>query len=230
MTEKIVVKKRFLTLIYLLLFISVPAACSNHQAHQSEVPQHRFDDIAVWEARFEDPGREEWQKPAEVVAALQLKPGDAVADIGAGTGYFTRHFARSVGPRGKAIGLDIEQSMVDYMKQDAQRLHLENYHARVVKKDDPELTPASFDLVFLCNTYHHIENRASYFEKIRKAIKKDGRLVIVDFYNKPCPVCPPPVHTLAKKVVIQELDRAGYRPIATHEFLPYQYILEFALK
>jgi ubiquinone/menaquinone biosynthesis C-methylase UbiE len=102
----------------------------------------------VWAKVFEDPERDKWQQPKEVVRKMNLAHGDVVADIGAGTGYFTRLFADAVGPEGMAIGLDIKQSMIKYMNEDAKKLNLMNYTARVVKADDPELPPGSVDVVF----------------------------------------------------------------------------------
>ncbi|HDH00900.1 MAG TPA: class I SAM-dependent methyltransferase [Nitrospirae bacterium] len=169
-------------------------------------------------------------KVSEVVKSLNLKQGDVIADIGAGTGYFTRLFAKAVGPLGKALGLDIEPSMVKHMKEDAQKLGLKNYEARVVKTDDPELKPGSVDVVFMCDTYHHIEDRVNYLKQMSKGLKTDGRVVIVDFY-KNSPVGPQdPGHKLAEKVVLEEFRQAGYSLIRSHKILPHQYFLEFGLK
>jgi arsenite methyltransferase len=208
-----------------ILVSSLSAPCHGQKTHK--VPSHRFDDIAVWVKVFEDPERDAWQKPDEVIRTMKLKSGDVIADIGAGTGYFTRRFAVAVGPEGKALGLDIEQSMIGYMNKDAKRLNLNNYVARRVKSDDPELAPASVDVVFLCDTYHHIEDRVNYFKRVAAGLKPGGRLVIVDFYKKELPYGPPPAHKLAKDVVIDELRRAGYSLKQDLRFLPYQYYLEF---
>ena len=189
--------------------------------------QHGFGDINKWVTVFEDPSREEWQKPDEVVKMLNVRPGDVIADIGAGTGYFTRRFAVAVGPTGKALGLDIEPSMVRYMQEDAQKLGLKNYEARTVKADDPELLPESVDIIFICDTYHHIENRVVYLSNLKKALKKDGRIVIVDFYKKESPVGPPLKMKLSEETVKQEFLKAGYRQTRFLSFLPHHYFLQF---
>lgn len=215
-------------LLCLSIFITVSSLAVSCRAQQThKVPSHRFDDIAVWVKVFEDPERDAWQKPEEVIRNMKLKRGDVIADIGAGTGYFTRRFAAAVGPEGKALGLDIEQSMIGYMNEDAKRLNLNNYLARTVKSDNPELAPASVDVVFLCDTYHHIEGRVNYFKRVAAGLKPGGRLVIVDFYKKELPYGPPPAHKIAKDVVIDELRRAGYSLKQDLRFLPYQYYLEF---
>ena len=178
----------------------------------------------------EDPERDKWQKPEEVVKSLNLKPGDVVADIGAGTGYFTRYFAIAVNPGGKALGLDINPSLVQSMNQDASKLELNNYEAFLIKPDNPELEPGSVDVVFLCNANHHIENRVDYFKRLSTSLKKNGRVVIVDFYNKPLPIGPQAVdHKLSKEVVLEEFREAGYNLTQDKDFLPYQYYLEFEL-
>jgi ubiquinone/menaquinone biosynthesis C-methylase UbiE len=151
-----------------------------------------------------------------------------VADIGAGTGYFTRLFAMAVTPGGEALGLDIEESMVEYMKEDAIKLGLKNYHAKVVPTDDAELDPTSVDVVFLCNTYHHISNRVAYFKAVSKGLRKDGRVVIIDFY-KDADFGPPRDHKLARAVVLREMKEAGYRLVKTHNLLEHQYFLEFKI-
>jgi ubiquinone/menaquinone biosynthesis C-methylase UbiE len=194
---------------------------------QTDTKHHRFDNIERWVQIFESPDRDKWQKPKEVIKALKLKPGDIIADIGAGTGYFTRRLALAVFPTGKALGLDIEPSMVKYMKEDAHKLGLNNYKARIVGPDAPGLKPQSVDLIFLCNTYHHIKKRETYFKKLIQALKRGGRVVIIDFQKRSLPVGPPPEKKISKDQVIREFSQAGYRLVRFLDFLPYQYFLEF---
>src|SRR6266851_6763766 len=153
-----------ITLMAVLLLPHTPRA----QEH-APTAHHGFGDVAHWAGVFESPDRAKWQKPDEVVRALDLKPGQTVINIGAGTGYFTRRFAKAVGPSGAVIGLDVEPGMVDYMKADAKKLGLQNYHARVVKADDPELSPNSADVIFFCDTLHHVDDRQL---RIRVAVSR----------------------------------------------------------
>ncbi len=216
-------------LLYIMLLHKVEAV-NGQEAHKALATLQKFENIDEWVKAFEDPERDEWQKPDEVVKSLNLKPGDVVADIGAGTGYFTRRFAKAVSPGGLALGLEIKPSMVQSMTKDAQKLELYNYKALLIKPDNPELEPGSVDLVFLCNAYHHIENRVDYLIKLSKCLKKYGRVVIVDFYNKPLPVGPQAAdHKLSKKAVLEEFLAAGYKLKHDKDFLPYQYYLEFGL-
>lgn len=187
---------------------------------------HGFSDTAHWAAAFESPARAKWQKPDEVVRALNLKPGETIVDIGAGTGYFTRRFARAVGPSGTAIGLDIEPGMVAYMKADAAKLKLSNYEAHLAKPDDPGLAPHSADVIFFCDVLHHIDERVAYLEKLKPALKPGGRAAVVDF-EKTSPIGPPPAMRITRSDMIAQFKQAGYRLIGEQNFLPYQYFLEF---
>lgn len=177
----------------------------------------------------QDHGRDSWQKPDKVVKSLNLEPGDVIADIGAGRGYFTRLFAQAVDPGGQALGLEISSSDVESMRREAESLGLDTYKAVKVEADDPGFEPESMDIVFLCNAYHHLSNRVDYFEKVAGGLKKDGRVVIVDFYNRRMDVGPPPGHTLARQVVIEEMQEAGYQLLGEEDFLEYQYYLEFGI-
>jgi arsenite methyltransferase len=188
---------------------------------------HSFANIEHWARVFESPERDAWQKPDKVVHALDLEPGETVADIGAGTGYFTRRFAAAVAPTGRAIGLDVEPAMVEYMRKDARTRRLSNYEPQLVKPDDAELAPASVDVIFLCDTYHHIDKRVDYFRRLIAALKPGGRVVIVDFFKRPLPVGPPPPHKISLTQVREEMGKAGYKLTRTYGFLPYQYFVQF---
>jgi len=230
--------RKIFIFLSLTISLSLLTGCANHQQQHtadhnktekhSPATQQRFTNIERWVKAFEDPARDSWQKPDEVVRTMGLVAGDVVADIGAGTGYFTRRFAVAVGPEGKALGLDIEQSMVKYMKEDAQKLDLENYEAIVIPTDATGLAPGSVDVIFLSNTYHHIENRVEYFKNASKNLKQNGRVIIVDFY-KNTDFGPPRDHKLAKEVVLDEMARAGYILKKDLKILPHQYYLEYAL-
>ncbi len=191
-----------------------------------EAVHHGFGDTAHWAEVFEAPQRAKWQKPDEVVRALDLKPGQTVVDIGAGTGYFTRRFARAVGPAGMAIGVDIEPGMVAYMKADAAKLKLANYQARLVRADDPELAPHSADVIFFCAVLHHIGDRVAYLRKLKPALKPGGRVVVVDF-KQTSPKGPPPAMRISREEMVAQFRQAGFRLVAEHDFLPYEYFLEF---
>ena len=185
---------------------------------------HRFDDAERWAARFEDPERDTWQVPDRVLALLALAEDAKVADIGAATGYFPVRFARAA-PAGVVYGLDVEPNLVNYLNLRAHREGLTNLVALVCQPDDPGL-PEPVDVVFVCDTYHHISDRVAYFAALRGALRPAGRLVVVDFRQGDFPVGPSDDHKLPRAKVEAELQQAGYR-LTQAEELPYQYLLVF---
>jgi cyclopropane fatty-acyl-phospholipid synthase-like methyltransferase len=210
------------------LLLGMLMSCAHHapaeqHGHHGGMP-HRFDNAEEWAKTFEDPERDAWQKPDDVVAALKLAPDAVVADIGAATGYFPVRLARAV-PKGRVYGVDIEQSMVDYLTARAKKEGLTNLAAVLGTAEDPQL-PESVDVVLVVDTYHHIENRPAYFARLAKKLKAGARLAIVDF-KKDSPMGPPPEMRLLPEEVQTELEKAGYVRAASHAFLPQQYFLVF---
>lgn len=209
-------------LILLLVSLSVPALAQHHEGHH----RHDFKDVSRWIARFEEPSRTVWQKPEAVVEFLKLQPGQRVADIGAGSGYFTRRFAEVVGPQGKALAVEIEKGFFPYIQQTAEELGLDNLVTHLARPDDPLLEEGSLDMIFICDTLHHIENREPYYQKLHQALKPGGRLVVVDFFkNRDIPVGPGPKMRLSWSRVKWEMERAGFSPQVEMGLLPYQYIV-----
>jgi len=185
---------------------------------------HGFRDAEKWAQIFDDPARDEWQKPDAVIRALKLAPEALVADIGAGTGYFAVRLARAL-PKGRVYGVDAEPEMVRYLNERAQREGLTNLTAVAAKAADPNL-PTAVDLVILVDTYHHVPDRERYFRELKKTLKPGGRLAIVDF-TLDSPVGPPKRARVPADRVKQELARAGYALAEEHGFLPNQYFLVF---
>ncbi len=175
-------------------------------------------------APAEPDSRDKEQKPDDVLKLMNVKPGQVIVDIGAGSGYFTRRFAAAVGPTGKAIGVEIDSAMIRSLNADARRLNLANYEARLVPPDDPMLAANSADVIFLCDTYHHINDRVAYFAKVRRSLKPGARLVILDFARTK----DNSDHSIVKEEVIDELRRAGFRLAREFDLLlPKQHFLEF---
>jgi len=210
-----------LLVILAALAASVPTALAQHGSQ----PMHRhFSDAERWAQVFDDPKRDAWQKPHEVIAALALAPQARVADIGSGTGYFAVHLARAV-PEGKVYGADLEPDMVRFLNARAAKEKLANLTSHVAAADDPKLA-APVDLILMVDTYHHIGTRAQYFAKLRAALRPGGRVAIIDF-KRNSPTGPPPSARIAPAQVEKEMAQAGYRKTAGHDFLPYQYFLMF---
>lgn len=185
---------------------------------------HRFQNAEQWAKDFDSPERDAWQKPAAVVASLEIKPGMTVADIGAGTGYFLPHLSRAVGASGRVLGLDIEPDMVAYMTKRAGREGLANVEARVVATDDPKLPPASVDRVLIVDTWHHIDQRVPYAQRLAQALKPGGAVFVVDF-KRDAKRGPPPHHRLAPEQVKDELGKAGLTVSIIDAGLPEQYVV-----
>ena len=210
-----------------LIGILLLSAC----AHQDHRHRHQPPNVTEYLDRLDRPERDADQKPAEVIQALGLKPGMAVADLGSGSGYFTRRFMTAVAPGGTVYAIDVEPKALNYIREHLTREQRDHATIRFVhaEADDPRLPAASVDLLFLCNTYHHIVDRTRYFARAAQAIRTGGRLAIIDFYedHRSGDLGFPKDHLVSQQLVLDELTRAGYRFIRAHTFLPRQYFLEF---
>jgi len=199
------------------------AAHDGHHHHR----HHRFEDAEQWAKMFDDPARDQWQRPEAVIDALALAPDATVADLGAGTGYFSVRFARRV-PQGRVIASDIEPDMVRYLTQRATKEGLSNMVAVEGSPDDPRL-PEAVDVAFMCNVYHHIEDREAFFGHVLERLRPGGRVVIVDF-KKDAPddvPGPPPEMRVAQEELVAQLAPMGLVVVgADRQLLPYQYVVE----
>lgn len=195
-----------------------------HTTNDSATARHSFAGAARWATHFEDPERDTWQMPDSVVAALVARDDMIVADVGSATGYFPVRFARRL-PRGFVIGADIEPDMVRYLNDRARSEGLPNLVSVLAAADAPHL-PQRVDLVFLCDTYHHLDARVAYFTGLASQLRPGGRVAIVDF-KLDSDHGPP--HKLAREAVLAEMQAAGYRLVQEHTFLPEQYFLVFGV-
>ena len=185
-------------------------------------PRH---DFASFRARMEDPARAGWQKPYEVVTRLHLRRGQRVADIGAGTGYFTVRLARAVGARGRVYAVDIDRSALQYMRRRFRREKLGQIQVLQGTADDPKL-PVAVDLIFICDTWHHIDKRGAYARALRRYLTRTGRLVIVDFKpDADTAIGPPRQMRLSPEQITEELRQGGFEVTRELDFLPLQYVL-----
>ena len=200
-------------------WLAAPAAAQSPATHQ-----HSFSGAERWAHVFDDPKRDAWQRPHEVIQALALAPDAVIADIGSGTGYFAVRLANML-PKGRVYGVDIEPDMVKYLSDRAKREGLKNVTAVAGKPGDPRL-PEKADLVVLVDVYHHVEDRERYFRNLQKSLKPGGRVAVIDF-RMDSPVGPPQRTRIAPERVKDELKRAGYALAQDHAFLPNQYFLVF---
>ncbi|MBV6494125.1 MAG: Ubiquinone/menaquinone biosynthesis C-methyltransferase UbiE [Turneriella sp.] len=223
-------KKKLLLIILSTLFIFF--VCK--KASSTETINHAQLEVERISRILESPDRKEWQKPDEVVETLKLKNGDIVADIGAGTGYFARRFAEKVAPSGVSIGYDINPAMVEYMQHDANTRNLaSNYKTHLIVSRNPILENNYYDLIFFCNTYQYLENRTQYFKSLASSLKKNGRIVIIDFVTLESAdeeSGEVPENLVDKKTVVAEFKKAGFKLKREHKILPSQFFLEFVRK
>jgi SAM-dependent methyltransferase len=206
----------------LALAPSQPAARAAESAHDQA-----FHNARQWAHVLDDPKRDEWQKPHEVIQALALKSGDVVADIGAGTGYFSVRLAHML-PEGRVYAVDAEPDMVKYLGERAQKDGLANMRAVQATPGDAKL-PERVDLVLFVDVYHHLHDRPHYLERLRGSLKPGARIAVIDF-RPDSPVGPPADGRVAPDTVKSEMQRAGYAPDTQRDFLPYQYFLVFRAK
>lgn len=140
-------------------------------------------DVEQFIGRFENEGRDAFDHRTEIVKAIGLKPGMTVADIGAGTGLFTRLFGKQVGPKGSIFAVDIAEKFVKHVEQTSLKAGLKNVIGVVCKADSVNLPPASIDLAFICDTYHHFEFPTKTMRSIHKALKPEGQVILIDFHR-----------------------------------------------
>ncbi len=229
-----------------IVAICIPLFCgcnttSPRSAKQARVPEsshssaahHGSRDIGDYIRRMESGDRSVWQKPDEVVAALNLKPGERIADVGCGPGYFTLPLAEAVGPTGKVWAVDIEAEMLDRLRERIAEGDLSNIEPQLVPENDPMLPAGEVDTILIVNTYHHFSYRPVYVSKLRRALAPGGRIVIIDFIPKPREergFGPRLEMQLERATVDREMAASNLQPAAVYTFLPEQYFVEYRVK
>ncbi len=206
---------------------AAPTSSAEHAEHAHSAMHHRFKNAKKWSKIFDDPARDKWQKPDQVIKALSLAPDAKVADIGAGTGYFSVRLARAV-PRGKVFAVDIEPTLLEYIRHRAEHEGLKNVSTVLGNTTSPNLK-GPIDLALVVDTYHHIDDRPGYFRGVAHELSPHGRVVIVDFRMGKLPVGPPEKHRIPPAQTTREMQQAGYKKCGSFDKLPYQYVLEFGL-
>lgn len=189
-----------------------------HKLHQ---------DSKAYIALLDDPARDVYQKPHEVVTGLDIKEGERIADIGAGSGYFSFRFAQHVGATGRVLAVDINPDMIIHLNQRIRDAGVQNVRTILALPDDPLLAPSSVDRVFICETWHHIGNHPQYLSQLKKVLRPGGQVIIIDFQKKAMTVGPPAEMRVAREDVVKEFGQSGFRLAKEHTFLPYQYFLVF---
>lgn len=200
-----------------------------HHDHDHSATSHRrFDDVERWVEVFDDPERDSWQHPQQVLQFLGISEGQTVADVGAGTGYFTVLMAQLVGESGKVYAVDVEPALVKHLEERTAKAGLFQVVPVLAEPDDPLLPEGGVDLVLIVDTWHHIEDRIDYLATLAATLKPGGRVGLVDWRKGELPKGPPPGHKLSREEVILEFREAGWTLASESDELPYQYLLVFA--
>ena len=176
--------------------------------------------VGLKRCAYEGIGRDRWQQPERVIAALSLERGAQVADIGSGTGYFTFRLADAAGPEGRVYAVDIDEQLVEHLAERARDEGYPTVESVLAAPDDPRLEPGSIDLVFTCNTFHHIEDRIAYFARVRTLLRPGGRVAIVEgrpgWFQRVFP------HATDPDEIQRDMEAAGYRLLDSHDWLSQQ--------
>jgi arsenite methyltransferase len=220
---------RIFPLLFLLSVFVEGALSQAPHVHSEDEMHGRHRDSSAYLSMLEAPSRDEYQKPEEVVAALALRPGEVIADIGAGSGYFALRLARGVGRSGRVYAVDINPDFVLFLNRRLRDEGLTNVFTVLAEPDDPLLPPNTVDRFFICNTWHHIDRREVYLDRIRESLKPGGQVVMIDFEKRELPVGPPMSMKIARDELVRQMTEAGFHLSGDLDLLPYQYFLVFTL-
>ena len=177
--------------------------------------------------------RDLWQQPSAVIEMLEIAPGNRVADIGAGDGYFIPYLSDAVGPEGTVYAVDVDPEKIGDLEMLVENRQLANVKVVLASYDDPALPDGEIDLVFLCNTYHHIEKRSEYFSRVRADLTYTGRVAVLEPNEDATGIVSlftDEGHTSSAPRVRAEMTEAGYRTTASYDFLTSQIFEVFAAK
>ena len=211
----------------MLAMLLAAAAPAGAQTARDQHEMHRMHgDPDAYIAALEDPTRDAYQKPHEVMQALGIRAGEVVADIGAGSGYFTVRLAHHVGPEGRVYAVDVSPDMIRHLNGRVRDMGLRNVSSILAPPDDP-LVPEPVDRFLIVNVWHHVEDQAGYLAHMKTQLKPGGQVVMIDFHKRDLPVGPPLAMKIAKEDLIAQMAANGFTVAAEHTFLPYQYFLVF---
>lgn len=204
---------------FILFLLLLSCSHQHHGTNHANQHMHKKSHSDLIKA-FDDPARDEWQKPQEVMKLMgHLKNKDLI-DIGSGSGYFSFKFLKH---GARVVAADVDEKFLTHIQKQSMPPQI-----RKIEYSDPQMKSEEFDIAFNCNTYHHIENRVSYFKKVLNGLRKYGKLVIVDF-KLPLPegkrIGPPAEMRIPVEVVTQELKEAGFKKFEIHHTLPLQYVV-----
>jgi ubiquinone/menaquinone biosynthesis C-methylase UbiE len=209
-----------------LLILAAYASSTAGAGAQQPRPHGRLfppQDLGLLEA----PDRDRWQRPDRIMDALGIADASRVADVGAGSGWFTIRLARRVGPQGLVYAEDVQQEMLNAISRRVQREGLANVRPVLGRGADPRLPPGSLDVVMIVDAYHEIDDRVTLLSNVALSLKPQGRVGVVDFRLEGGGPGPDLDERVDPEVVVADAMRAGLRMVASETFLPFQYFLIF---
>lgn len=216
------------TLTALVLVASGASAAAQTATTQAEMHKLHSDPKAYANA-LDDPKRDEYQKPHEVMMALDVKAGEIIADIGAGTGYFSLKLARHVGTTGHVYAVDVSPDMTRMLNSRIRDGKLTNISTILAEPNDP-LLPQAVNRFLIVDVWHHIEDQAGYLAKMKSLLRPGGEVIMIDFHKRDLPVGPPTAMKIAREDLISQMQANGFVLSKEHTILPYQYFLFFKAK
>jgi len=214
--------------LWLPLLLALACSPSPEATPRTPAQVLGFQGGAEW---LEREGRAELEKPEIVLKAMKLKNGDVVADLGAGTGFYTRRLARAVAPKGKVWANDIQPEMLERLQELAGKEGISNIVTVVGTETDPKLPAHTFDWILLVDVYHEFQQPEPMLAKIREALKPDGRVALVEYRAEDDSAAQiSPAHKMTVEQVLAEWVPAGFVHVETVEKLPSQHLFVFAAK
>ncbi|HKU13690.1 MAG TPA: class I SAM-dependent methyltransferase [Steroidobacteraceae bacterium] len=176
---------------------------------------------------LERPERASEEQPQRMIEALEIRPGQTIADLGAGSGYYSFRIAPLVGPTGKVLAIDIEPAMLDAIAGRARREHVSNITTVRSSAQDPKLAPHSVDLLFMVDVYHELEYPYEVMTRVRAALKPGGRVALIEYRAEAPEVLIKPLHKMSEQQVRREMQAAGFEHVETVRTLPLQHLILF---
>jgi len=176
---------------------------------------------------YEGFSRDHWQQPERVIEVLGIEPGDRVADLGSGSGYFTLRLSKAVGPEGRVYAVDVDEDMNAYLRERVALAGAANVEVVLGRFEDPLLPDGSIDLVLTVDTYHHIDDRPAYFRKLQRDLAPGGRVAVIDFDGRKGWFVRLLGHSTPRDVLVREMREAGYEISEEHDFIDRQSFVIF---
>ena len=207
----------------------VSAAAQERSVRPGINEPYRNPDVHEFVGRFERPGREVYDRRLEIVAACRIKPGMAVADVGAGTGLFSRMFSAEVGPTGQVYAVDISDEFVQHVERTCRERGLRNVAGVVCGTDSVDLPAGSIDLAFLCATYHHLEFPNKTMRSIRQALRPGGQVILIDDIRREGVSSEWVLNHVraGQETFVAEIEAAGFHVVEERPFLKEYYFVRF---